>query len=296
MKSTSSTLEKLGFPENTKLLIIHADDAGLCHSENEATIEALQYGCVNSYSIMPPCPWFYEMVQFAKNNPQYDGGIHLTLTCEWKTYKWGPVLPAKEVPSLVDENGHFFAKRDYLVNNCSLAEVKKELIAQIEKALFLGLQPTHLDCHMFTLGLKSQLKKLYQELGEAYGLPVLLSEQLIASFGRDPKKILSVDDFCVDGVFLANFEDFEKNRFADFYGNVLDTLTPGLNAILIHPAFDTLEMQGISVDHPNFGSKWRQMDFDFFTSEACASKIRNNDIKLITWREIKNILYPSALK
>ena len=99
--------QKLGFDKTTKLLMIHADDAGLSHSENRATIKSLTHGIVNSYSMMVPCPWFYEMAVFAKNNPQYDNGIHLTLTCEWENYKFGPVLPVAEVPSLVNEAGYF---------------------------------------------------------------------------------------------------------------------------------------------------------------------------------------------
>lgn len=109
--------QKLGYPENSKLLIIHADDAGLSHWENGATIQALKKGIVNSYSIMVPCPWFYEMASFAKENPQFDNGIHLTLTCEWENYKFGPVIPIREVSSLVDQNGYFHKSRmDFITN------------------------------------------------------------------------------------------------------------------------------------------------------------------------------------
>lgn len=289
------TLQKLGFSDSTKLLIIHADDAGLCQAENQATMEALRNGSVNSCSVMPPCPWFYDMVEFAKDNPEYDCGIHLTLTSEWKTYKWGPIAPIEKVPSLVDENGFFYGKRNAFVSKCTLSEVKIELIAQIEKALQLGLQPTHLDCHMFTLGLTKELKKIYQELGETYGLPVLLHEKLISDFGCDPKEILEPEDFCVDAVFYADYADFENKQFAQRYSTILDNLSAGLNTILIHPAYDSQEMQAIAVNHPNFGSKWRQMDFDYFTSEACALKLKKNKIQLINWREIKDILYPNSI-
>jgi hypothetical protein len=288
-------VQKLGFSSDTKLLIIHADDAGLCHSENIATLQALQNGSINSCSIMPPCPWFYEMVQFANENPQFDCGIHLTLTCEWQTYKWGPVADLEKVPSLLDENGFFHGKRNVFVSKCVLSEVEIELRAQIEKALHLGLQATHLDCHMFTLGLNQELKKLYQKLGKEYNLPVLLHEKLISDFGSNPKKILKPEDFCVDAVFYGDFIDFEKNTLIDFYGNVLDTMQSGLNIILIHPAFDNEEMQAVAIDHPNFGSEWRQMDFDFFTSETCKEKLKSNNIQLITWREIKEILYPKSI-
>ena len=155
----------LGFSEDTKLLIIHADDAGLSHSENRATIQALEKGIVNSYSMMVPCPWFYEMAIFAKNNPQFDNGIHLTLTCEWENYKFGPVLPVFEVPSLVDSNGHFYKKREQLSENASLIDVRKELQAQIEKALKFGLKPSHIDSHMYSVAAKPEYFQLYKDLG-----------------------------------------------------------------------------------------------------------------------------------
>jgi len=128
-----NSLQKSGCPEKTKLLIIHADDAGLSHSENMATIQSLEKGIVNSYSIMVPCLWFYEMAIFAKNNPHFDNGIHLTLTCEWGNYKFGPVSPASEVPSLVDGNGYFYKTREELRKNASAEDVGKVLQAQFVK-------------------------------------------------------------------------------------------------------------------------------------------------------------------
>ncbi|MDN5200282.1 polysaccharide deacetylase family protein [Fulvivirgaceae bacterium BMA10] len=289
-----STLKKLGYPENTKLLIIHADDAGLSHAENQATIQALQEGSVNSTSIMVPCPWFGEMADFAAKHEQYDYGIHLTLTCEWKHYKWGPILSKTEVPGLLDENGYLHNNRENFKNNTSSEEIKKELQAQIERALQSGLKPTHLDSHMYTLGLKPEFIKIYKELGAAYKLPILLSKQLIEFLGLDPNLYISNDDFCVDNVFLGNYADFEKGQLEAYYERVLDNLPTGLNIVLIHTAFDVPEMQGIAIDHPNFGAEWRQIDYDFFTSQKCQSKIENNGIKLITWREIRDILYPEG--
>jgi predicted glycoside hydrolase/deacetylase ChbG (UPF0249 family) len=161
-----SSLQQSEFTENSKLLIIHADDAGLSHSENMATIQALEKGIVNSYSIMVSCPWFYEMAQYAKNNPNVDNGIHLTLTCEWENYRFGPVLPASEVPSLVDADGYFYKTRQELRRCASVEDVAKELNAQIEKAYKFGLQPTHIDSHMYSVGANPEFLTIYRALGK----------------------------------------------------------------------------------------------------------------------------------
>lgn len=278
---------KLGYAENSKLLIIHADDAGLSHSENRATIQALENGMVNSYSIMVPCPWFYEMANFAKNNPHFDNGIHLTLTCEWEKYKFGPVLPISEVSSLVDKNGYFHKNRVDFNTNALAEEVRKELQAQIEKALQFGLHPTHLDSHMYSVGVKPEFLEIYKDLGEIYDLPVLLNRQLIETVGLGNEEYSVESNLLVDTVHLGTFTDFEKGELKNYYGSVLDNLNAGFNVLLIHPAFDDNEMQGITENHPNFGSAWRQIDFDYFTSQECQSKLKTNDIKLVTWNEIK---------
>ncbi|MEH6680992.1 MAG: polysaccharide deacetylase family protein [Sediminicola sp.] len=279
-------LNNLGIPKNSKVLMVHADDAGLSHSENRATMETLQYGSVNSYSIMVPCPWFYEIAQFSKNNAQLDTGIHLTLTCEWKNYKFGPVLPISEVPSLVDQNGFFRPKRNDLQKNADPEQVFKELEAQVEKALLFGIRPTHLDSHMYSVGADAQFLEVYRSLGKQYDLPVLLAKDLFAMVGLTPT--IDPSDLLFDHVHFGKFSDFEGNGLESYYDQVLDNLPTGLNMLLVHPAHDDDEMKGITVDHPNFGAAWRQIDRNYFMGSRCAEKIRDNNIRMITWAEIKN--------
>lgn len=283
--------EKLGYPKDTILLMVHADDAGLSHSENQATQEALPGGIVNSYSIMVSCPWFLEMAAFAKKNPQYDYGIHLTLTSEWQYYKFGPVLAASEVPSLTDKNGHFFPKSKLVGLNAAPKEVEKEWRAQIERALHFGLQPTHLDSHMYSAGASPALFEVYRKLGKEYGLPVLMSKQLLEMVALDADQVLHKDDFLVDKIHMANFDYFDSRKLHRFYQNIFEELIPGFNLVLIHPAFDTPEMQSITINHPHFGAGWRQVDFDFFTSESTKTQISAHNIQLITWKEIGKTLY-----
>jgi len=281
--------KELGFSENTKLLIIHADDAGLSHSENMATIQSLEQGIVNSYSIMIPCPWFFEIAKFAKQNPQFDYGIHLTLTCEWENYRFGPVMPISEVPSLVDKHGYFNKKREELKKNASADDIKKELKAQIEKALDFGLNPTHIDSHAYSVASSSEFLKIYKELGEKYDLPVLLNSQLMEMVGLNAKKNIEEKDLLIEKVHYGKFEYFEKGKLQDYYKGIFNNLISGVNLILIHPAFDDQEMKGITINHPNFGSEWRQIDFNSFTSEYSKSQLQKNNIELITWNDIKKV-------
>ncbi len=292
MNENRNLSEKLGFSKDSKLLIIHADDAGLSSAENKATIESLEKGSVNSYSIMVNCPWFYQITQFANQNPRYDYGIHLTLTCEWQSFKFGPVLSVKEVPSLVDKNGFFYKSRKELLEQADLKEVKLELCAQIDRALHFGLFPSHLDSHMYSLGISDDFLRIYHELGEKYKLPIMLNNNLIKEIsGLDQFFIDTTRNALVDHVILGNYEAFKKGRLSNFYEESLENLKKGFNLILIHPAYNLSEMKTITENHPNFGSEWRQIDLDFFTSKKCKEIIAKNNIQLITWGDIKNLYY-----
>lgn len=282
--------KQLGYSENSKLLIIHADDAGLSHSHNRATIKCLRDGLVNSYSIMVPCPWYYEMAIFAKNNPNFDYGIHLTLTCEWKNYRFGPVLPVSEVPSLVDKDGYFFKTREELKRYAKPEHVVKELDAQVQKAIGFGLKPTHLDLHMYSAGADEEFFDAYRKLGEKYRLPTMVSSQLITMAGLIPEHVIKQEDLITDKVHFGNYELFSTEKLYDYYANASEHLIPGLNILLLHPAFDDPEMKGITVDHPNFGAEWRQIDLDFFSDPKNKRLFKKQDVHLITWKDLKVVV------
>ena len=286
-----SLKNKLGHPEGAKLLMIHADDAGLCHSENLATLQSMLHGSVNSCSVMVPCPWFNEMAAMLLDHPNLDYGVHLTLTCEWKNYKFGPVLPARDVPSLVDENGFFHAKRAAFLKQADPTHVRNELRAQIERALSFGLKPSHLDSHMYTLGTSKEFLELYIELGEEYELPVFLNRELVLNIcGLDIDESIDKESYRVPHIYLGNFELFQQGKLEEFYRRTLENLKPGLNIVLIHPAYNDREMQAVAIDHPNFGAEWRQIDLDFFTSEACREIIEREGAKLVSWTDLKACL------
>ncbi|WP_420147565.1 polysaccharide deacetylase family protein [Spirosoma sp.] len=291
MKESTNLVERLGYAKTQKLLIIHADDFGLAQSENAATITTLETGSVNSASIMVPCAWFPESAAHAKARPNADIGIHLTLTSEWKHYRWRPILAAHEVPSLVDEQGFMHDSVANLIRYATVEDIEKELRAQIERGIQFGITPSHLDSHMFSLVAKPQFLTVYLMLSREYKLPLLLNQDFIRrTVGYDIHPYITSQDVLVDHLYSAEPNDYEAGMLA-FYKQTLQNLSPGLSEIILHPAYNNSEMQAITTEHPYWAADWRQYDFDFFTSAECAEIIQKEQIQLITWREIREKLF-----
>src|SRR5215211_6311269 len=143
--SNKSLLERLGYPKDAKLLIIHADDLGMAHSVNAASTKSFDSGLVNSGSIMVPCPWFAEIAAYARSHAEADLGLHLTLTSEWKFLRWGPVLSKDRLTTLLDKDGYLYPTEVAAARNGAPQEIEAEIRAQIERAKAFGIQPTHLD-------------------------------------------------------------------------------------------------------------------------------------------------------
>ncbi|WKN30389.1 polysaccharide deacetylase family protein [Porifericola rhodea] len=166
--------EKLGWNAGQKLLIMHVDDAGMSYDSNQGAIQAMEKGIANSVSIMMPCPWAASFVKYVKNNPATDAGLHLTLTSEWKDYRWHPLCGIPQVPGLVDEEGAMWHTVEQVAQHASPDEVEQEIRQQVERALRLGYRPTHLDSHMGTLFATEEFLQRYIRVGVAYDIPVML--------------------------------------------------------------------------------------------------------------------------
>jgi predicted glycoside hydrolase/deacetylase ChbG (UPF0249 family) len=279
--------ERLGYPADAKLLIVHADDLGMAHSINDATIKAFATGLVKSGSIMIPCDWVPEIAEYARKNPNADLGLHLTLTSEWRFYRWGPLLSRERVGSLLDENGYLRLTEQEAAKHASVNEVELEIRAQIEKARKLGIQPTHLDSHMGTLYQSKELFETLLRVGRENKLPVRVSKEFV---GRMPflPELLKPTDVVLDHVVTIG-PDVAADEWAKFYSDAMKNLSPGVTEFVIHLANDDEEMKAISYDHPNWGSAWRKRDYDFFTSDAFRKLLDEHKIKLITWRDLQKL-------
>jgi predicted glycoside hydrolase/deacetylase ChbG (UPF0249 family) len=276
--------ERLGYPPGTKLIIVHADDLGETHAVNAAAMKAMQGGTINSASLMVPCPWFPEMADYAKSHPDADFGLHLTLTSERVYYRWGPVAPADKVPSLVDENGYFHHDWEHNTH-VNAKEVEVELRAQIERALSMGVRPTHLDSHQYRLIMYGkELFDVFLRVAHAYNLPVFVTRDW---FAANPylQASLGPGDIVLDHTVTIEPE-VPPEKWAEFYLTALKNLQPGVTEFVIHPGFDDEELRAATRERSTWGSAWRQRDYDFFTSDQFRETLAEQHIQLITWREL----------
>jgi hypothetical protein len=284
---TKNIAERLGYPADSKLLIIHADDLAVAHSEDAASFDALDSGAVTSASIMIPCPWMTEVAAYAKSHPDADLGLHLTVTSEWKSYRWGSVESKDKVPSLFDSSGYLWTEVPEAVTHLKGDEVEREIRAQIEKSIAMGIHPTHLDSHMGVLFARPDLFAVYVKVAREYKLPFLALRFPGAS--KELLSELSDNDLILDSIVIANPTVGAAN-WSTFYLDAIKNLKPGLTEIIVHLAHNDAEFQAIAVDHPDYGAAWRQRDYDVMTSPEFKKAIADNHVILVHWKDLKKLL------
>lgn len=276
--------DRLGYPTGTKLVIIHADDLAETHAVNAAAMKAFDAGAINSASIMVPCPWFPEMADYAKSHPKADLGLHLTLTAERVYYRWGPVAPGDKVPSLIDANGYFHHDWDQhpVINP---KDVETEVRAQIERALAMGVRPTHLDSHQYRLIMSGKdLFDVMVRVGHDYHLPIFVTRDW---FANNPylASSLGPNDIVLDHTVTIE-PSVTADKWDDFYLAALKNLQPGVTEFVIHPGLADEELRAATRERDTWGAAWRQRDYDFFTSHKFRQMLADEHIQLITWREL----------
>jgi predicted glycoside hydrolase/deacetylase ChbG (UPF0249 family) len=252
-----------------KRLLIRCDDVGMSHTVNMAVRQLIETGLPFSTSVMIACPWYLEAVEILKANPQIGVGVHLTLNSEWESYKWGPVLGAAKVPTLVDENGHFFASSaEFAAADVDLEEVEMELRAQIERALAAGLRIDYLDYHMLTATSTPEMTAIVEGLGAEYGLG------MARYFGEASVSI---------------WADKPEDKLTSLLEHVRN-VKPGLSLLVIHLGMKTPEMSAL-VDLNNETDPFRvavhrQAELDAVTSPAFRKALDAAGIELVTYKDV----------
>ena len=288
--------ERLGYAADARIVVVHADDIGMCHAANTGSFEALAAGPVTCGSLMVPCPWFTEAASRAcELAGAVDLGVHLTLTAEYPQYRWGPVAGAPAVPSLVDANGHF--PRSFA--ECAAAATPKdadvELRAQVDRALDSGFDVTHLDSHMGTV-FAPQILEVYFQLARDYRLPLFAvrpNRSLLGLFGlnaHEAKVRKLLDDFESDGFPVFDSVDLDSLSFAPGEGTAhnkqrIEGLVPGLNYLVCHPASGGDELSAIAPE-----AHCRDFERGFYGGEEGRAALEAAGVVTIGMRVLRDLL------
>ena len=280
-----------GAADDVRYLIVHADDAGMSHSVNRGTIDALESGIVNSASIMVPCAWFSEFAEYAKDHPEYDYGIHLTLTSEWNHYRWGPVVDRSRVPSLVDSRGYLWDNVRQVAANVRAEEVEVELRAQIDRARQFGVPLSHLDTHMGSLLARPDLVEVYARLGLDYNLPILFVRDREGRIAREYPAVaeraaeitreLDAKGLPILDRVLQFYGGQSHQQRLDTYVKALTQLKPGVTEMIIHCGYADDELRAITRS-----AERRDGDRRIFSSEMMRKLLQDQSIQLISWKEL----------
>jgi len=285
--------ERLGWPAGTKAVIFHVDDAGMSHDSNMGAKKAIENGVASSLSIMMPCSWVPECAAWLEESPEVDAGIHLTLTAEWDHYRWGPVAGTSVVPGLADTGGYLWDSVPDVVAHASPDEFEAEIRAQVEKALAMGIQPTHLDSHMGTC-FQPQYIERYVKVGIEKNIPVLMFGGHMQHVGAEAgqfKPLLRALSAQVWMARLPVIDDLvtQPTRAKDYDQRKAELLTllgdmkPGITQIIVH-CTDPTEV----FSHISGSGASRKAELRLMTDPEVRTFIKAKGIVLTTWRELKD--------
>lgn len=298
--------QRLGFPKNARVIILHMDDAGMSLSSDRGIEEVLKNGVANSTSVMMPCPWVPQMVRYIESHPEIDAGLHLTLTSEWKDYRWVPLAGAAAVPGLTDSTGSLWPSVADVVRHASAEEVDKEIRAQLARAERMGFHPTHLDSHMGTLFASPAFIQKYLQLGIEKQIPVMFpgghdtyiademhfTNEQVQYFQNLGKTVWNGGLPVLDDLHNYSYDwnppaDIAKDDAAltkwrvDLYEKSMIKLKPGVTMVIMH----CTDPSSIFSEISDSGVK-RKADMLAMLDPGFKKFLKDNGFILTTWREL----------
>ncbi len=308
--------ERLGFPKGSKVIILHIDDVGMSWDSNQGAIQAMESGVANSLSIMMPCPWVPAFVHYMKEHPNVDAGLHLTLTSEWKDYRWPPLSGRPAVPGLVDKEGALWRSVELVAQNASPDEVETEIREQVRRAREMGFEPTHLDSHMGTLFATLEFIERYVKVGIETKIPVMFpgghATMITKTSGvpaewNEPlkatgKRIWDAGLPVLDDIHNISY-DFEYPKDENLsdeqlqklataqYIETMRQLKPGLSMVIMHCTAPSEVFK-----HIGSSGRVRKADMLAMTDPAFRKFLKDEKIILTTWRELKQLRQKPGVK
>jgi len=278
--------ERLGFQASDKILIINGDDVGMSHAANAATIDSLENGLMTCATIMMPCPWVPEIAAYARAHPQADFGLHLTHTSEWKKYRWGPVANRNDVRGLLDPEGYLWPAIKDVYQHASPRQAEIEARAQIQKALAMGIDVTHLDSHMGALQYDLRYYRVYRKLAREFDLPIrMASQEMLEAAGAGHLRGELERDGIVCPDYLIHGQRKPGEPITDYWKRMLNNLKPGVTELYIHAALPADEMKEIT-------GSWedRATEYRLFTRDPEIRRfLETQKVKRIGYRALRDL-------
>lgn len=290
---SNQTLERLRFLPDDRVVIVHADDIGMCHAANVAFWEVQSFGIVTCGSVMMPCPWVPEMAAWCRAHPEADVGVHITLTSEWDDYRWRPLSTADPRSGLIDGEGYMWRSISELFRHMDVDAAIAEMRAQIELALRLGIDVTHIDTHMGSAQ-QPQLAAAYIQLAVEYRIPAMLprlTEEQLLVWGLTPERagaLLSMIDNLaatgfpvLDGLCSAS----GQGDPLEVYRRAFDSVPVGITHLLLHPSVPGYDIEAITKSAPS-----RIADYETFMRPELMEHVAGAGIHLIGYRRLRDLL------
>jgi predicted glycoside hydrolase/deacetylase ChbG (UPF0249 family) len=285
-------LKKLGFSDSDRVAILHADDVGMCQASVQAYADLDAFGLVACGAVMVPCPWFPTAAQYAREHPQTDLGVHLTLTCEYQLYRWGPVSTRDPQSGMLDSEGFLPRTSEEFQKSADLAAATAEMEAQVARAKAFGMHPSHIDTHMGTV-VHPHLIKPYVDLARTHHIPLMIfrwDQRAFQRMGLDPdtaaytaRMVEEMEEQgfpLLDGIFGMPLEK-PDNRLEQAKA-AFASLRPGITHFIIHPSADTPELRAIAPD-------WRSRvaDWQTFQTEELRNAVHDLGVQIIGYKQIQ---------
>ena len=292
-------LKRLGFGKKDRVVIFHADDIGMCQATLTAFREMIDLGPLTSGAVMVPCPWFLALAADCRANPGTDMGVHLTFTCEWQTYRWGPISTRDPASGLMDAEGCFYHTAIDAQTYANPDYIEPEVMAQVEQAIQAGIDLTHIDTHMGTM-FHPNFLPIYLKAARHFKLPIMLvrptRERLkrLKGGAKTRKKLKKLINQAEEDGWPVMDHLFQMplqkpfGRLEDVT-ETLDQLAPGLTQFIIHPAKNTTELQAITADW-----RGRVADYQCFMQDELRDYLTKSGIYTLGYREIRDAIQASG--
>jgi chitin disaccharide deacetylase len=295
--SPNPFLQKLGYAETDRLVILHTDDIGMCHASVQAFQDLWAFGTITSGATMVPCPWFPAVAQMCRDNSAIDMGVHATLNAEWESYRWGPVSTREPGSGLMDGTGYFHQWHQAVYDHASPEEVEKEVNAQIERALEAGIDATHVDSHMGTI-MNPLFIQSYIQAASSRLLPSMLprlnakgiemmgvGEQERLAYMPIMEMLESMGLPMVDGLLSMPLNEPSRAKQMEIARELLGDLPEGITHFILHPSIDTPELRAIAPDWES-----RVANYNVFMSDELKKLLEQEGLRRIGYRPLREAM------